>query len=224
MEVKKVLSKAVLFVALTPYLINLAYAGTQYVGQAIQPVSQSGTWTSSVSGSTITIAAGSASIGNVGLNAGANTIGNVGIVGTVPLPTGAATEATLQGIETGTDRIPAQGQATKAASLPVTMASDQGAIPTSVQTSSAPVNISVTATTTSGQLVNANPNRKGIECESSCTGNKRVFMRFGTSAATSADKPLEPCSSWEPPATVVPTSAIQIVSESGTQAVLCVEY
>lgn len=257
MEMKK-LTKAVLIVALLPYLVTFGYSASQYIGQAIQPVSQSGTWSVGVTGSTVTLAAGTANIGNVGLstgtnsignvglnagsntigkvdlnagsntignvnlNAGANTIGNVGIVGTVPLPTGAATEATLLNVEVGTDRIPAQGQATMAASLPVVVASNQSAIPVALQTSSSPVHVSATATTTSVQLLNANPNRKGLECESSCAGNKRTFLRLGTGPATSADKPLEACSAWEPP--VVPTSQVHIVAETGSQAVTCIEY
>lgn len=41
------------------------------------------------------------------------------------LPTGAATETTLNGVKTGTDRIPAQGQALAAGSLPVVMTAAQ---------------------------------------------------------------------------------------------------
>lgn len=47
--------------------------------------------------------------------------------GTPPLPTGAATETTLSALNT---KMPSQGQAAMAASVPVTMASDQSAIPT----------------------------------------------------------------------------------------------
>ena len=80
---------------------------------AVQPVSQYGVW-------------------NVGLNAGANTIGNVNINGVVPvsaaslpLPTGAATETTLAALNT---KMPAQGQALVAGSMPVVIASNQPAI------------------------------------------------------------------------------------------------
>ena len=47
----------------------------------------------------------------------------------LPLPAGAATEATLLGVKTGTDRLPAQGQALMAASMPVVVASNQSALP-----------------------------------------------------------------------------------------------
>lgn len=49
----------------------------------------------------------------------------------LPLPTGASTETTLAGVKTGTDKIPAQGQATMAGSVPVAIASNQSAVPIS---------------------------------------------------------------------------------------------
>jgi hypothetical protein len=49
----------------------------------------------------------------------------------LPLPSGASTETTLAGVKTGTDRIPAQGQAAMAVSTPVVIASNQSAVPVS---------------------------------------------------------------------------------------------
>jgi len=49
----------------------------------------------------------------------------------LPLPTGAATETTLAGVKTGTDKIPAVGQAVMASSVPVAIASNQSAVPVS---------------------------------------------------------------------------------------------
>ena len=48
----------------------------------------------------------------------------------LPLPTGAATETTLALVKTDVDKIPSQGQAAMAASMPVTIASNQSAVPT----------------------------------------------------------------------------------------------
>ena len=218
--------KIFLSILLIPSMATMIQAGSTFIGQVIQQVSQSGAW-------------------NVGLSTGANTVGKVdqGIGGTsawkvdgsavtqpisavsLPLPSGAATEATLSGVKNGTDRIPAQGQAAMTGSLPVVIANNQTPVPITIQSSSAPIHVRIVATTTSSQLLAFNANRKGLECESDCTGlNPRVFLRFGSAAATSNDKPLEACSSWEPPATVIPTAAIQVIAASVTQGITCIEY
>ena len=217
---------AILAIVAIPALVSVVYSASQYIGQVIQQVSQSGTWNVGLSTGTNTVGkvdqgAGGASAWKVDGSAVTQPISAVSL----PLPTGAATETTLSGVKTGTDRIPAQGQASMSASLPVVVASNQTAIPISIQTSSAPVHVRVTATTTSSQLLAANANRKGLECESACTNpSGRVFIRFGASAATANDKPIEACSSWEPPAAVIPTSAIQVLSDSGSAVITCVEY
>lgn len=207
-------------------IVQNAQSATSYIGQIIQQVSQSGIWNVGISTGTNTVGkvdqgTGGASAWKVDGSAVTQPISAVSL----PLPTGGASEITLSSVKTGTDRIPAQGQATMSASLPVVVASNQTSIPITVQTSSAPIHVRVTATTISSQLLAANINRKGIECDSSCTNpNSRVFIRFGISAATSNDKPIETCSSWEPPVTVIPTAAIQIISDQGNATITCIEY
>jgi len=73
----------------------------------------------------------------------------------VPLPTGAATETTLAGVKTGTDKIPAQGQALMAASTPVAIASNQSAVPVSGTVTANLGTIADVATQTTLALVKA---------------------------------------------------------------------
>jgi len=225
MEMKKI-ATIVLAIFFVPLLYSTILAGSQYIGQVVQQVSQNGTWT-------VEVSTGNNTVGKVDQGQGGNSAWKVDGSETIqpisaaalPLPAGAATETTLSGVKTGTDKIPAQGQAAMSASLPVTIANDQSPISVGINTSSSPVHVYVTATTTSSQLIAFNAGRKGIECESSCTNpGTRVFLRFGTSSATANDKPLEACSSWEPPGTVVPTAAIQVISASGNQVITCIEY
>ncbi len=89
---------------------------------------------------------------------------------------------------------------------------------------SAPVISTAAVTGTSKQLLAANATRKGVECETRCTNTVRVFINFGASAATSDHKPIEACSSWQPPYGISVTAAIQVIAASGTQDVVCVEY
>lgn len=113
-------------------------------------------------------------------------------------------------------------QKTMANSIPVVFASDQSALPVTPATSAAATISRVSATTTSGQLLAANASRKGIECETACTNADRIFLNFGASAATNQHKPIEACSSWQPP--VTPTQAMQVLANSGTQVITCTEY
>lgn len=82
----------------------------------------------------------------------------------------------------------------------------------------------VGCTTTSGQLLASNTSRRGVECHSRCTNTDRTFINVGAPAATSTTWPLEACSSWQPPPGLVLTSAIQCLSNSGTQTLVCLEY
>lgn len=77
----------------------------------------------------------------------------------LPLPAGAATQATLQNVETYVSEIPAQGQATMAASMPVVIASNQTPVSvtgplTDAQLRATPVPVSGTVTAT-GPLTDA---------------------------------------------------------------------
>lgn len=67
--------------------------------------------------------AGTNAIGKLAANSGVD-IGDVDVT-SCALPTGAATETTLAGIKTGTDKIPALGQALAAASVPVVLPAAQ---------------------------------------------------------------------------------------------------
>lgn len=84
---------------------------------------------------------------------------------------------------------------------------------------------SVSATTTSTQLLAADPTRLGIECVALCSNNKDIFLNINSaSAAANTDYPLPPCASWSPPSSLVPTGAIQVIASAGTQGVRCVSY
>ena len=79
---------------------------------------------------------------------------SVNVNGTISLPTGASTDATLQQIR---DRLPTTvGQKLMAASLPVTLASDQPALPVTLATAPLPTGAATEATLqeVSGRLVN----------------------------------------------------------------------
>ena len=231
MEMKR-LQKIAFAIVLLPGLISAVNAGTQYIGQIIQQVSQSGTWT-------------------VGLSTGSNTIGKVdqGVGGTsawkvdgsavtqpisaisLPLPSGAATSAKqdteISSLSSIDGKLNSLGQKAMAASVPVVIASDQSSIPVtpSIPTSANVTKSSVTATTTSAQLFAAEATRKGIECTALCTNTDYVFLNINSvSSATVTDYPLSPCSSWSPPDTLIITGAAQVISNSGSQVVRCVSY
>lgn len=84
---------------------------------------------------------------------------------------------------------------------------------------------SVTATSTSTQLLPAQSTRVGVECTALCTNTDYVFLNINSaSAAVITDYPMSACSSWNPPAGMVPTGAIQVIANSGSQVVRCVSY
>lgn len=115
----------------------------------------------------------------------------------LPLPSGAATSAnqstvisSLSSIDAG---IPAAlGQTTMAASMPVTLASNQSALPItlSVNTNGSIVNTSLTATTASTASVPANAVGFILEAPSSNTDNIR--WAIGTAASTTVGILAEP--------------------------------
>lgn len=88
---------------------SLANLETLLASSRVLQTASTGTY---VNGSTVAV---------VGLNGAAVAVS----AASLPLPSGAATESTVAGIKTGTDRIPAQGQALAAASLPVVLTAAQ---------------------------------------------------------------------------------------------------
>lgn len=90
---------------------------------------------------------------------------------------------------------------------------------------SAPTVAKVGATTTSAQLIAANATRKGLQIKTDCANTDAVAINYGASAAVYASHDqLPPCASWEPPAGVVVQTAVQVISNSGTQNVRVIEY
>lgn len=144
----------------------------------------------------------------------------------LPLPAGAATSAlqttgnnSLSSID---GKLPTLGQHAGTGSVSVVVASDQN-LPVYPSPSATPT-VSTTAVTTSDmEFLPANATRITLECETSCSNNKKVYLNFGA-AATSNKKPMEPCTSWSPPPSVRLVSSLHVISESGTQAIICIEY
>lgn len=126
----------------------------------------------------------------------------------------------------------ALGQAAMAASVPVVIASNQTAVPISGTVTSAPQTIatvnqsSQSVTTSSTQMFASNANRKGIECINLCTNTQpqRVFCSFGAGAANTDSIIMEACSSWQPPAGIIPTDAFHCIAAAGSPVVRCTEY
>jgi hypothetical protein len=105
----------------------------------------------------------------------------------LPLPSGAATETTLGALNT---KIPSQGQALMAASVPVTLASDQPALPVSFGTP-APAgvyNAKVTVGTTAIQITcnGSSPSAIRQKLVFSPVGPTAAKFYFGNSAVTSS--------------------------------------
>ena len=110
--------------------------------------------------------------------------------------------------------------AANSGTLRVALASDSAGIVTSTPTAS----VSTAAVTTvSVTILNANPNRKHIECLTIAKNTDSVFLSLSLTAATfTAHIELPPPASWEP--SVVYTGAISAIAESGTQDTRCTEY
>lgn len=168
------INRLILLAMLSPWMLQVAQAGTTYVGQLLQ------------------------------------TINLTQIAGT----------AVKSGSGTGT-----------AGSLNVYLATDQPTLTNALSVTASPVAVSapavtkVGATTTSAQLIAANATRKGIEIDTDCANTDAVAINFGASAAVYAThKQIPACTNWQPPAGVTVTSAIQIISNSGTQNARVIEY
>lgn len=119
----------------------------------------------------------------------------------LPLPAGAATSslqtagnASLASIDT---KIPAQGQAVMAASLPVVIASNQTAIPVTVNVSTTAVLSSVSNAITSTVVLAANSSRKGFIVYNDSLAI--VFLAFAATASTTAfSTKIQPGAEYEP--------------------------
>lgn len=101
----------------------------------------------------------------------------------LPLPAGAATEATLGGVLTTTAfqaRINTLGSKTSANSTPVVIASDQGAIPVTTPTSATATRSDVTSVAASATILASNASRKGAIIYND--SNKSLYLKFGTTA------------------------------------------
>lgn len=110
------------------------------------------------------------------------------VSGTVSLPTGAATEATLStvaGDTTSLDtKVPAQGQALSAASLPVVIASDQSAVPASQSGTWNIADISGTVSLPTGAATEATLST--VAGDTTSIDGKLVQLALDTGAATGA--------------------------------------
>lgn len=119
----------------------------------------------------------------------------------LPLPTGASTSAlqttgntSLASIDT---KFPAQGQATMAASVPVVIASNQTAIPVTVNVSTTAALSSVSNAITSNVILAANSSRKGFIVYNDSLAI--VFLAFASTASTTAfSTKIQPGAEYEP--------------------------
>lgn len=119
----------------------------------------------------------------------------------LPLPAGASTSAlqttgntSLASIDT---KLPAQGQATMAASVPVVIASNQTPIPVSIDLSSTATISSLAMSITSQVLLAANANRRGFIIYNDSLG--MLFVSFtGTASTTAFSTKIQAGGEYEP--------------------------
>lgn len=127
--------------------------------------------------------AGSAIVGRVGLDQTTPGATNGVVVNASALPAGAALEAGGN-LSTIATRTPPLGQATKAASQPVVVASDQGALTAAPVGCTVVQNVVALPANASTQLAGANPNRRGLELQN--IGANPATVAMGTSATYGA--------------------------------------
>jgi peroxiredoxin len=109
------------------------------------------------------------------------------ISGTVSLPTGAATSANQTTINTNITGLRGQiptslGQTTMGASMSVTVASDQSAIPVTSPTSSSAALSNVSGSATSVTVLASNASRKNATFYNDSTAT--LYLKFGSTAAS----------------------------------------
>ena len=186
--------------------INSLPSGSALVGKVGIDQTTDGTTNKVYVGNSIV--AGSALIGKVGLDQT-----TPGTTNKVSLGSDIVSVKIDQTTDGTTNKVYIGGNAGTA--LPVTMTS----------ATSTPVVTKVGSTGTSGQLIAANATRKGLEIDADCANTDDVAINFGATAAVYAShKILKPCTNWEAPPGVVVISAVQVISNSGTQQVRVIEY
>jgi hypothetical protein len=105
----------------------------------------------------------------------------------LPLPTGAATEATLAGVLTTAAfqaRINTLGQKTMANSTPVVLASDQSAIPVTIGSSTTGTRSDVATNAASTTILAANASRRGASIFNDAGSSRILYIKMGTTAST----------------------------------------
>lgn len=124
----------------------------------------------------------------------------------LPLPTGAATETTLGGVKTGTDRIPAQGQALAANSTPVVLTAAQ------VTTLTPPAAITNFANETGGNLASLVAKDFATQTTLSALNAKVTAVNTGAVVFNGAQPVSGPATNTEIRASPLP---VAVVSSSG---------
>lgn len=151
----------------------------------------------------------------------------------LPLPTGAATEATLAtrlADATFTGRINTQGQKAMATSTPVVIASDQSAVPVSgtvavSKTDLTPASPAVAAVgTSSAQAVAANANRKGLHLRNLSTTGQRISLGFGAAAVLDSGVTLYPQDAFEMGEYDFDLGAVNAISSAASGSLGVQEY
>lgn len=197
--------------------VGILYAGTTPIGQYTQQIA--GAVTATLAAETTKI------IGTVNI-AAAQTIGVTGTFWQATQPVSNAGTFAVQAAATlaaETTKIIGTVNIASAQTIAVTNAGTFAVQSSAVV--SAPAITKVAATTSSGQLIAANATRKGIQFKTDCANTDSVAVNYGASAAVYASHDqFPPCSAWEPPPGIVVQTAIQVISNTGTQNVRVIEY
>lgn len=187
-----------------------AVSGTFW--QATQPVSNAGTF--AVQAAAVLAAETTKVIGTVNI-AAAQVIGVTGTFWQATQPVSIASMPSTP--VTGTF-----WQATQPVSGTVSVSGSTMTVLGMGRSNGVPPYTRFSLTNVSSQMLPANANRVGLECELDCDATTRVYHAWGASAATNTSQRLEVCGSWQPPASS--TVAIQGIAVSGTQTGGCTEY
>jgi hypothetical protein len=144
---------------------------------------------------------------------------NVVVGGTVPLPTGAATEATLSAMSA---KLPAAiGQTTESGSLSVVLASDQPAIPVTTSPAANTATFDqITNLTTVAQTFTAPANAVGFKIQAPSTNTANITWRVNGTATATEGILMEPGRSEDFDA----AGNISVIAVSGTNQVVTVQW
>jgi len=148
----------------------------------------------------------------------------------LPLPTGASTSVLQTTGNTSLSSINGKlnslGQKTKAGSVPVTIASDQGSIAvSSVNTATTATVSTVSVTTSSTQILAANANRKGFIITN--VGGNTVYVAFGftpTTSLYSVSIQTSLGSDRYEPISCIYTGVVNAIRGSGSTNIVVVEF